>query len=363
MRKRLSALILTGALLTTANAVFADGPVYVPLGSEDAAAVIDTARDSVIGRIGGLPAAHGLAMTPDGKFLVAGSYAVRDPGGAAPVKPAGVSEEEHAAHHTPPGNKAPAANAPAKEAKKCCGVSTVSVVSIGDKQVIRRIDVPGAVHHVTISPDGRFAVVTHPEEDAISAIDLGTYRVAATIKTGSVPNYTAFGRDGGTLYVSNAGAATVSVVDVGRWTVKGHIAVGDGPEHVVLAPDGGTLYVNNVNDGTVSVISLGRGKTVKTIPVGSALHGLDVSEDGNTLFVTAMGDDKVVAVTLETGAQRGTALAPAPYHLAVIRGTGKLYVSSADQPKAWVVDQQNLRVLGEIAIGGKGHQLAQRPKG
>ena len=361
MRKRLSVLILTGALFTMANTALADGPVYIPLGSENAVIVVDTARDAVVGRIAGLPAAHGLAMTPDGKYLVAGSYAVRGPGAAAPAKPAGVSDDEHAAHHAPPANKATEAKAPAKAEKK--GVSTVSVVRIADKQVTRRIDVPGAVHPVAISPDGRFAVVTHPDDDGISAIDLGTYRVAATIRTGSVPNFAAFGRDGDTLYVSNAGAATVSVVDVGRWTVKGHIAVGDGPEHVVLAPDGGTLYVNNVNDGTVSVISLGHGKAVKTIPVGSALHGLDVSEDGNTLFVTAMGDDKVVAVTLETGAQRGTALAPASYHLAVIRGTGKLYVSSADQPKAWVVDQQNLRVLGEIAIGGKGHQLAQRPKG
>ena len=361
MRKRLSALILTGALLTTANAVFADGPVYVPLGSEDAAAIIDTARDSVIGRIGGLPAAHGLAMTPDGKYLVAGSYAVRGPGAAAPAKPAGVSDDEHAAHHAPPANKATEAKAPAKAEKK--GVSTVSVVRIADKQVIRRIDVPGAVHHVAISPDGRFAVVTHPDDDGISAIDLGTYRVAATIKTGSVPNYAAFGRDGDTLYVSNAGAATVSVVDVGRWAVKAQIAVGDAPEHVVLSPDGSTLYVNNVNDGTVSVVSLGQGKAVKTILVGSALHGLDVSEDGRTLFITSMGDDKVAAVTLATGEQRTVILAPAPYHLAVIRGTGKLYVSSADKPKAWVVDQRDLRVLGEIAIGGKGHQLAQRPQG
>jgi len=353
---------LIGAIAIGAQPVRADSFAYIPLGGENAAIIVDTARDSVTGRIGGLPAAHGLAMTPGGEFLVAGSYAIREPDAAAPAKPAGVSDDEHAAHHAPTANKAPMAQAPAKEAKKG-GVSTVSVVRIGDKQIVRRIDVPGAVHHVAVSPDGRFAVVTHPDEDSISAIDLRSYRVVATVNTGSVPNYAAFARDGGTLYVSNAGAATVSVVDVGRWTVKGHIAVGDAPEHVVLAPDGDTLYVNNVNDGTVSVVSLGQGKPVRTIPVGSVPHGLDVSEDGKTLFVTAMGDDKVVAVTVATGNQRGITLAPAPYHLAVIRGTGKLYVSSADKPKAWVIDQRDLRVLGEIAIGGKGHQLAQRPQG
>ncbi len=353
---------MIGAVAFASHPARADGLVYIPLGGENAAIVVDTARDSVTERIGGLPAAHGLAMTPDGKYLVAGSYDVRQPGAAAPAKPAGVSEEEHAAHHAPPVAKAPAAQAPAKEAKKR-GVSTVSVVRLADKQIVRRIDVPGAVHHVAISPDGRFAVVTHPDDDSITAIDLGAYRVVATVKTGLVPNYAAFGRDGGTLYVSNAGAATVSVVDVGRWAVKGHIAVGDAPEHVVLSPDGKTLYVNNVNDGTVSVVSLGQGKTVKTIAVGATPHGIDVSEDGKSLFVTAMGDDKVVAIALATGDKRELTLAPAPYHLAVIRGTTKLYVSSADKPKAWVVDRRDLRVMGEIAIGGKGHQLAQRPQG
>lgn len=358
----LAMLSMIGATTFASHSARADGLAYIPLGSANAAIVVDTAGDAVVGRIADLPAAHGLAMTPDGKYLVAGSYDVREPGAAAPARPAGVSEEEHAAHHPAPAAKAPVAQPPAKAAKKR-GVSTVSVARIANRQVIRRIDVPGAVHHVAISPDGRFAVVTHPDNDGISAIDLGAYRVVATVNTGSVPNYAVFARDGGTLYVSNAGAATVSVVDAGSWAVKGHIAVGDAPEHVVLSPDGATLYVNNVNDGTVSVVSLGHGKTVKTIAVGATPHGIDVSEDGKTLFVTAMGDDKVVAITLATGNHRNLTLAPAPYHLAVIRGTAKLYVSSADKPKVWVVDQRDLRVLGEIDIGGKGHQLAQRPRG
>jgi YVTN family beta-propeller protein len=54
-------------------------------------------------------------------------------------------------------------------------------------------------------------------------------------------------------------------------------------------------------------------------------------------------------------------LSPGPYHLATIKGTGKIYVSSSDEPKVWVIDQANLHVIGEIAIGGKGHQMAIAP--
>ena len=55
---------------------------------------------------------------------------------------------------------------------------------------------------------------------------------------------------------------------------------------------------------------------------------------------------------------RSIALGPSPYHLTTVGGTGKLYVSSAEEPKIWVVDQQSLRTLGEIPIRGVGHQMA-----
>ena len=135
--------------------------------------------------------------------------------------------------------------------------------------------------------------------------------------------------------------------------------VGSSPEHVVLSGDGATLYVNNIDDGTVSVIDVKSRNVVKTIPVGSTLHGIDLSEDGGTHFVAVLGEDRIVGIDLATGDYRTAPLAPAPYHLAAIRGSGKLYVSSSTEPKVWVVDQKALSVLREIPIGGKGHQMVQ----
>lgn len=329
------------------------GPlVYVPLGGEGKIVVVDATKDEIVDTISGVEAVHGLAGTPDGRFLIAGSYQERAVCCDPPAKPAAVSEEEHAAHHG-------AARAAPKGADAV--VSTVSVVQTTDGAVIRRIDVPGAVHHVAVSPDGRFAVVTHPNEGAISAIDLGTYEVVATVPTGPFTNYATFAPDGQTVYVSNAGGGTVRAVDTAQWTVQWSATVGTSPEHVVLSTDGGTLYVNNVEDGSVSVIQTNARKVVKTIPIGSTLHGIDLSDDGRTLFVAALGDDKVVAYDLATGTYRSARLAPAPYHLAAVRGAGKLYVSSADEPKVWVLDPETLAVRGEIPIGGKGHQMVLGP--
>jgi YVTN family beta-propeller protein len=326
--------------------------VYVPLGGAGKIVVVDAATDEIVDTIAGVTAVHGLAGTPDGQFLIAGSFEEREADGETLAKPSGISEDEHAAHH---GGSAAVAG------KVDSVVSTLSVISTADGAVVRRIDVPGAVHHVAVSPDGRFAVVTHPNEGAISAIDLDSFQVVTTVATGPLPNYAAFSPDARKVYVSNAGNDTVSAVDTGRWIVQWNADAGGSPEHVVLSGDGAALYVNNVDDGTVSVIGVGERKVVKTIPIGSTLHGIDLSDDGRTLFVAALGEDKLVGIDLATGAYRSAFLAPAPYHLAAVRGIGKLYVSSADEPKIWVIDQRDLTVLGEIPIGGKGHQMVMAP--
>ena len=337
-------------LVLGAQAALAEPFVYVPLGGDNKIVTIDAAKDDIVDTIGGLMAVHGLAITPDGRFLIAGSYETRTRSSAAVAKPFGVSQEEHAGHHA-------AASANVKDA--AAEVSTVSVVRTADGSVVRRIDVPGAVHHVAVSGDGRLAVVTHPNDGSISVIDLGSYEVVATVATGPLPNYATFAPGVGRLYVSNAGNNTVSEVDTARWIVRSNIVVGSSPEHVVLSGDATTLYVNNVDGGTVSVVDVGDRTVVKTIPLGTTLHGIDLSDDGGTLFVAVLGGDKVVAVDLVTGAERSIPLAPAPYHLAVVRGTGKFYVSSANEPKIWVVDQRDLKVHGAIQIGGKGHQMVQ----
>ena len=125
----------------------------------------------------------------------------------------------------------------------------------------------------------------------------------------------------------------------------------------MLSAGGGVLYVNNVEDGTVSVISLDRGETLKTYAIGGAGHGIELSDDGKTLFVSGRENNRLYAIDVATARKHAVSLSPAPFHLTAIRGAGKLYVSSADEPKIWVVDQETLRVLSEIPIRGRGHQM------
>jgi len=323
--------------------------VYIPLGSAGEVLVVDAERGVPERRIRGLPAVHGLAVTPDGEYLVAGSLLEeeRDAAGV-PERPEGMSEDEHAAHHAKP---APMANL------QTDSVSFVSVVRARSGEILRRIEVPGAVHHIAVAPNGGFAVATHPGGGGISIIDLPSMQLVATVQSGPLPNYAAVSPDSKRIYVSNAGNGTVSEIDVERRIALRNFLAGEGPEHLVLSPDGRRLYVADAEKGVVEEISTESGSTLRKFEIGGMLHGLDLSQDGRQLFVSARERGKIVAVSLHGLEMREAPLAPEPYHLVSVN-SANLYVSSAAEPKIWIVNPETLAIRGEISIDGEGHQLA-----
>ncbi len=347
-------IAVPAALIATAwlaiPPAMAEEIVYVPLGGAGEVLVVDGAKDSIRGRIAGVPESHGLAATPDGRLLIAGSLAEMAPDDAKlPPKPAGMSESEHQAHH-----KKPDPAAAAKEE----GVSLLTVLRAEDGKILRRIEVPGAVHHTALTRDGRYALATHPNGGTLSVLDLATFQVAATVRTGPLPNYAAASPDGTRIYVSNAGNNTVSEVDTERWIVRRNFVTGESPEHMVLSRDGTRLYVANADGGTVAELAVEAGTLTRTFEIGGLLHGLDLSEDGKTLFVAGRERNKLVAVALDSADQREAPLSPEPYHLTTVSGTGKIYVSSAGAPKIWVIDPNTLGVLNTIAVPDRAHQMA-----
>ena len=327
--------------------------VYIPEGSAGEILVVDADTGSVEARWPGFEAVHGLAGVPGARYIVAGSYSeVAKEEAEAPAKPDGVSQDEHEAHH---------ASRAASVMPKDAGVSILTIVEAETGAVVRRIEVPGAVHHVAMSPDGRYAAVTHPTTDGISIIDLDTLAFKAFVPTGTSPNYAVFARDGRSVFVTNADSGTISEVDVDKTFVKRNILSGEAPEHVVMSHDGKRLYVADAYAGKVHEVIISDGNISRSLDVGGEIHGLDLSDDDGTLFVSGKGDDKIAAIDLSSGKAKFAALAPAPYHLTTIAGTNSLYVSSREEPKVWIVDQENLAVTGEIAVSGEGHEMEVLP--
>ena len=343
-------LHLLGLLAVFPLGAFSGTEVYVPLGSANAVAVVDADSDRVIAEIPGINASHGLAVSWDGEFVIAGSL-IEHQKGALPPKPAEMTEEEHASHHG--SSDAPVAS----KSGKPQSTGMVYLIDAKKRQILKHIDVPGAVHHALITPDGHYAVVTHPGRSSISVVDLHDRKFFKELPTGLAPNYAVSKRDGTRIYVSNSGEGTVSEIGTASWSVIRNLPAGKMPEHIVLSPDERQLYAVNPAAGNVSRIDLVTGQITKTYPVGVDPHGVDLSDDGRLLYASSKVDNKLVAFNLASGEEQSVTLAPTPYHITTIRGSGKFYVSSRTSPKIWVLNQQTLAMLGEIPIRGEGHEM------
>lgn len=329
--------------------------VYVPAGAANRVLVIDSTVDKVTAEIGGVENTHGLAGGPAGRRLFAGSLKLRA-AGDTPVKPTGMSDDEHRSHHAAAGNAKPVANSGGM-------IGTVYEIDAARRRISRQIDVPGAVHHTLVTPDGRYGIATLPTAGAISVVDLDKGEQVAQVATGPTPNYIVASRDGDRLWVSNAGNDTVSEIDTQRWIVRRNFVVGRAPEHMVLSPDESSLFVVANGAGQVQELDLASGEIVRRHPVGDDPHGIDISDDGTQLYVAVKGANKLAAIQLNTGVVRSLPLGPAPYHLATIHDTGKIYVSSRKESRLWVVSQRDLRLLGDIPIAGIGHQMVVMKQG
>jgi 6-phosphogluconolactonase (cycloisomerase 2 family) len=346
-QKVLTAILATAASLA-AGAALAQ-TVYIPEGGGNSVLMLDAKTGETIRRIQGVEAAHGLAGAPGVPVLVAGSFAEIDRAEAiATVKPADISQDEHSAHHM----------APAKTmGPEDAGISLLSVLDAKTGEIVRRIEVPGAVHHTAVSPDGRYAVATHPAGDGVSVIDLESYELIAYVATGPLPNYAVFSTDPSLVYVSNAGNGTISEVDLVRGIVRRNMVAGTSPEHLALDTTAGLLYVADADAGRVVELSLESGETLRSFEIGGALHGLDLTDDGARLIVAGLGEDKLAAIDLDQGSISFVALAGQPYHVTTIPGVGRLFVSSRAEPKVWIVDARDLSVAGEILVEDIAHQM------
>ncbi len=346
MRKQWLAGITASVAMSFSLMVAADtNRAFVPMGTANAVGVIDLENRQVTSSIGGTLNTHGSALTPDGRYLVVGSLSEHDR--LEPVgRPEGVSEDEHAAHHG--GGKA--------NESETANTGLLYVVNTATKAIDRKLEVPGPVHHVLVTSDGRYAVSTHPAAGSISVVDRDSGQLVKTVATGPAPNYLVQTDDGQSLLVSNTGNGTVSEVDTEHWFVERNLRVGGSPEHMVLAADNERLYVNDAASGQVLALELAQGAVANRYEVGEAPHGVGLSADGQTLYATSQGGNLLVRIELASGARHTRPLAPAPYHLAVSHYDGQLLVTSRAENKLWVLDPESLDVVDEIALSGIGHQ-------
>lgn len=320
---------------------------------ESRVCVVDLARLRVVETIPAGHTAMAPVVSPDGKRLYVcnrfnDDVSVIDLLKRKEVGRVAVRREPVAAAITPNGESVLVANClPAGRADVNYVGAVVSVVSTASNKVIKELQLPsgsGSLNDIRISPDGRYAVVSHLvgrftrlpthiaegwiNANALTIIDVAGMKVHGTMLlddhyTGAAnPWGVAWSSDGATLVVTHAGTHEVSVIDFQTMLAKlpalppGYDAAkaadvleasrakneppddlpffagsrirvklpsGDlGPRAVVVV--GQTVYVANYFSDTLTVIDLKEAEpTTRSIALGSRL-AMDAVRKGEFYF-------------------------------------------------------------------------------
>jgi YVTN family beta-propeller protein len=190
--------------------------VYASSDGDSKASVIDTVKDAVTDAIEVGAAPHGLAVTPDGRTVLAAVF----------------------------------------------GASSFVFIDTSIRKVTGRVSVANP-HNIAGSPDGRSAYVA-----AVQVLDVASDTVSRQVPVGASPHYPLFTADGRDARVVSQGPGTLSSIDPTRDAVKASVKVGALPHWIAVT--GRVAYVTDEDSGDVSVVNLDSMTVAATIPVGDA---------------------------------------------------------------------------------------------
>lgn len=295
------------------------GIAYVAMGPSHNVAAIDIATGRVMGTLAAGWNPHGVAATPDGRYLVTTSRKLKSSPSPVPTR--------------------------------------VLILDTQTFQTVARLDVGGDSHHAFVNPQGTRAYVSVPAREGIAVIDIPNRRVIRHVPTGKRANSIVTSPNGEVIYVTNKGDDTLSVIDANTVEVVATIPLGIGPDHLTIDGAGQWLFVTNAFSNDVSVVDLEANKEVARIPVAQGPHGLGLSRDGKTLYVASRGGKTVSAIDLQSRKVVQTRpLGKGPGHVTVTPDGKHIYVNDEKLGKIWVLEPETLTVRTSITLWPEPHE-------
>lgn len=204
-------------------AVTQSGKLYAGDWNSDQVHEIDAATGKVLrsAAVGKAPA-H-LALTPDGKLLLA------------------VARE----------------------------ANVVTIIDTASFAAKTTLPVERAPFAIAVNPRGDSAVVANAQTGSISTIDLAKLAITASAPVGAMPYGVAYSGDGATMFITNQQSGTVSILGPveGSGAGRAPFKVGTYPEGITLNPESTRAYVANWFSDDVSIIDLTMGAEAARLKV------------------------------------------------------------------------------------------------
>ncbi len=228
--------------------------------------VIDTATDKLVENIEVGKNPHGVAVTPDGKYVLVGVYdtdsvafidtATRKVIGAVPV-----GKPHNIAIH-PNGRVAYAGS-------QVPGKFSLAVIDLASRKLTENVALEKTPRGLEFGPNGRRLYITQAGVDSVVVLDPANNKAVAEIPVGVSPHYANFTPEGKRGLTAVQGPSLLVVFNPQTNVVEKSIKVGSRPHWVVSGPEGKTALTSNEDSNDVSIVDLESG-AVTNIPVGNA---------------------------------------------------------------------------------------------
>ncbi len=161
-------------------------------------------------------------------------------------------------------------------------VYRISTSSLSVDQVIKVGLVP---KFLTVTPDGKYALVANWCSFDLSVINVAQGREVARLPMGAYPRGLAVSPNSKMAYVAVMGSDVVNKVDLTTLKPADSFNVGPNPRHLVISPDGRYLYASLNASGEVAKLDVATEEVVATQHTGTEARSLAISADGLSLYV------------------------------------------------------------------------------
>jgi DNA-binding beta-propeller fold protein YncE len=215
-------------------------------------------------------------------------------------------------------------------------------------------------YHLRFSPDMKWFVVAG---NRLNHVDIYRWdgqdlKLARRLSTSKTPSHIWIDARSTTAFVSMQDSDELVAFDLAGQAEKWRIKTGPMPADVFGTPDGKSLLVAMTGADWVEVYDIGgpQPKLASTIRTGAGAHAFRSAGDARHLFVSNRVANTVSKIDMRAMSLVENYPAPGgPDCIEVLSGGRMLLVSSRWTRKLTLVDTQDRKVVGQVAVGKSPH--------
>lgn len=230
----------------------------------------------------------------------------------------------------------------------------VAKVDLVGGHVLRRFEVPGRPHNITVNRAGTVAAALW-NAGRIAVIRRGLLEV---VYLGGAPHDVKMG--GGRIVVANQGAARLDLVSF-RGEPRRRIGLKANPHDVAVGPRGHIAWATLEGSDDIAVVNLDKKRVRRYLSTGKSPHDLLFSPDGR-IWVTDW-NGAVHVFSRRGRLLMSRSLGVEAHHLAFTPDGDQVWITDHEAHKVFVLGTRRMRVLERIGIRGAPHHVSVTPDG